>query len=159
MRRNYPSYDPDPDRRFADARSIARSMDYRPGNRPKPEARARNLLVRATSPETDRSVVTGEVSDKESSPVPDLDSNPDLDNDTVDTVQEHDRVSRTNGSDISLDHLQRPNGKLQRPEKNFETRTFENSIAKPKGDQDQAPKRRSSVRFWHRPFHKSLHRY
>lgn len=79
--------------------------------------------------------------------MPDLDSNPGLDNDTVDTVQEHDRVSRTNGSNISLDHLQRRIGKLQRPEKNLETRTFENNIAKPKGDLDQVPKRRSSVRF------------
>ena len=158
MRRNNPSYDPDPDRRFVDARSIARSMNYRPESRPKLEAGARNLSARATIPETDQSLVTGEGSDEKFSPVPDLDSNPSLDNDIVDRVQEHDRVSRTNGSNICLDHLQRTNGKLQRPEKNLETRTFENS-ARRKGALDQAPLQRSSVRFWHHPFHKSLHRY
>ena len=157
MRRNHPLRDPDSDRRFGDARSIARSMNYRPGSRIKPKARAKNPSTRATVPETHQSLMTGESPEEESSPVPDLNSTPGLDNGIASTAQEDDRVNRTRGSSTSLDRLRPSDGKLQMPKRNIETRTFENSIARREGDVDT--KRRSTVRFWHHPFHKSLHRY
>ncbi len=157
MRRNDPLRDPNSDRRFADARPIARSMNYRPGSRSKPKARAINPLTSVANLETFRSLLTSEGPHEESSPVPDLESISGLDNGIASTVQEDDRVSKTHGSNTSLDPLQHSDGKLQIPKRNVETRTFEKSLTK--GERDVGTKRRSAVRFWHHPFHNSLHRY